>query len=136
MNGVLKKAKTSQDGLSLTDKRSGEWIRVRPEHQLNGEADHLAALAFYKDGAVGFTPLTHNHMFVDDAAACSTLDCALRLFRSGIDFHQWHYREMKNLGGSRGQDLFRRMWDMQGNLVASMSQQNILRPKKTVKQKL
>ena len=137
LNGVVKKARTSQDGRSLTDKRSWDWIRVRQEHQLKGEADHLAALAFYMDGALSFTPLTHNHMFLDDAAACSTLECAFRIFRSGIDFHEWHFRETKTLVGAEGRTFSEgRLWDMQGNLVASMSQQSILRPKKGVKQKL
>lgn len=139
LSGMLKRTETSQDHLPITSKRSADWVRVKPEHKLNGSADQLAAVAFLMDGGLSFLPLAHNHMFLDDAAACSTLDSALRIFRNGdhINFSEWHLRETKTVVAAEGRTFSdAHLWDQQGNMVASMSQQNILRPKQIKNGKL
>ncbi|TPX16008.1 uncharacterized protein E0L32_000342 [Thyridium curvatum] len=129
--GVLKSAPTTQDGLRPTEKVSAEWQRAR--EALASEAENMAALAFLMDAAISFVPLTHGNMWFDDAAACSSLDFALRVFAPGVDMRRWTLRERgvsrAGMGRSYGEAL---LWDDKGNLLASMTQQSILRLKKGV----
>ena len=53
----------------------------------------MESLGFIVDGMLSFLPLTHNHLFFDDAAACSSLDFALRNFSPSIKMNDWHLRE-------------------------------------------
>ncbi|KAK0618797.1 hypothetical protein DIS24_g11507 [Lasiodiplodia hormozganensis] len=125
--GVAKKAATPQDGDALTSKTSGDWFRCR--HPLGQQQDHYAALGFILDGALSFMPLTHSDMFLDDAGACSSLDFALRFFTNSLNLDQWHLREIKTVTGGEGRTYTEaRLWDEEGNMVANMTQQSILRP--------
>ncbi|KAA8902539.1 hypothetical protein TRICI_005900 [Trichomonascus ciferrii] len=124
LNGLVKDAKTPQDGLALTSKTSADWFRCR--HSIRGE---YAALSFVLDGYLSFLPLAHSNMFLNDAAACSSLDFALRFFTTDIDPTQWYMREMKTIASGNGRTYSEtRLWDKQGNMVADMTQQSILRP--------
>ena len=81
------------------------------------------------DGALSFLPLAHNAMFLDDAGACSSLEFAFRLFDTDLDLTRWHLREMKTVTGGNGRTYSEsRLWDSEGNMVANMTQQSILRP--------
>lgn len=132
LNGLAKKAKTPHDGNPLTSKTSADWFRSR--HSMK---DNYAGLGFVMDGALSFIPLAHNNMFLDDAAACSSLDFALRFFTTDIDMSRWHMREMKTIAAGNGRTYSEsRLWDQQGNMVAVMSQQSILRPVPDEKSKL
>jgi acyl-CoA thioesterase II len=132
---MLSDMATTQDHLSLPEKTSGDWTRCR--HQLTTEGEHIAALAFYMDGALSFLPLTHNHMSLSSARTCSSLDFALRIMSNKIDFNQWHLREMKTIHGGEGRTYTEgRLWDKEGHLVASMTQQSILRPHRQWKENL
>jgi len=65
------------------------------------------------------------------------LDFALRVFSNDVDFSAWHFKEMKTSVGAEGRTYSEaRMWDENGSMVASMTQQSILRPRpaKAVKQ--
>ncbi|KAF9878049.1 acylthioesterase ii [Colletotrichum karsti] len=129
--GVAKKAKTPQDDQPLTSKTSADWFRSR--HPMEKLQDRFAALGFVLDGALSFIPLTHSQLFLDDAAACSSLDFALRFFTGDVDLDQWHLRELKTIAGSDGRTYTEaRLWDRNGNMVANMTQQSIMRPPKTV----
>lgn len=124
LNGLAKTAKTPQDGSSLTSKTSADWFRC-----LHSIRDNYAGLGFVLDGALSFIPLTHNNMFLDDASACSSLDFSLRFFTTDIDMSRWHMREMKTIAAGNGRTYSEsRLWDQQGNMVANMTQQSILRP--------
>ena len=113
----------------MTDKTSAEWIRVR--HPVNSPQDRFACLAFVMDGALAFIPLTHSNMFLDDAAATSSLDFALRFFTGEVEPSKWHLRELKSVVGGDGRTYNEaRIWGEEGNMVASMTQQCILRPHK------
>ncbi|KAK1764294.1 acylthioesterase ii [Phialemonium atrogriseum] len=132
LGGLAKGVRTDQDDLPITSKTSADWFRCR--HRLDRREDHHAGLAFVMDGALSFMPLTHSGMFVDDVAACSSLDFALRFFTGDVDLNNWHLRELKTVAGGEGRTYTEsRLWDQSGTLVASMTQQSILRPKRTAK---
>ncbi|TDZ73338.1 hypothetical protein CTRI78_v001248 [Colletotrichum trifolii] len=125
--GLAKKAKTPQEDLPITSKTSAEWFRSR--HPIDRPQDRFAGLGFVMDGAIAFIPLTHNRMFLDDSSACSSLDIALRFFTGDLDLDKWHLREWKTSSGSDGRTYSEaRLWDDAGNMVASMTQQSIMRP--------
>jgi acyl-CoA thioesterase len=80
------------------------------------------------DSAVSFTPLALSGMYLDDAAACSSLDFSLRIFSNRIAMEDWHLREWRTHASGEGRTFSEsRVWDERGGLVASMSQQSILR---------
>jgi len=130
--GMAKEVQTTQDHWPLTSKTSAEWTRA--SHPLKTEAAHIAGLSFYMDGALSFIPLSHSHLFLQDAGACSSLDFSLRILSNKINLNEWHLKEMKTIHGGEGRTYSEaRIWDLQGNMVASMTQQNILRPKQPPK---
>ncbi|KAK4086698.1 hypothetical protein ACCO45_010073 [Purpureocillium lilacinum] len=127
LNGLAKGTKTPQDGMDLTSKTSADWFRC--SHPLEMRCSHYAGLGFIMDGALSFLPLAHNAMFLDDAGACSSLEFAFRLFDTDLDLTRWHLREMKTVTGGNGRTYSEsRLWDSEGNMVANMTQQSILRP--------
>lgn len=76
-----------------------------------------------------FIPLIHDHKFLDDAGACSSLDFALRIFTDRLDLTKWHVKERKTIAGQGGRTYSEaRLYDEAGNLVAIESQQSIMRP--------
>ncbi|KAK8111582.1 uncharacterized protein PG998_008039 [Apiospora kogelbergensis] len=129
LNGLLRARPTTQDALPLTDRTSAEWLRNK-EPDLASPADQAAALAFCLDGGLSFLPLSLDHGWLEDVSACSSLDFALRLMEPRPDFNRWHLRERKTIAGGAGRTYSEgRMWDEEGNLIAIMSQQSIMRPK-------
>lgn len=140
MAGMCKERVTSQDRLALTEKTSGEWLRVKSSAMDVGEgaeemgpAEQHAAMGFVQDGALSFVPLSHEHLFLDDAGACSSLDFGLRFFAGGggLNMRDWHLREMRTVVGAEGRTYTEsRMWDERGSMVSSMTQQSIMRVKK------
>ncbi|KAI5926222.1 thioesterase-like superfamily-domain-containing protein [Camillea tinctor] len=129
LSGSAKDAVTSQDVLPLTSKTSAEWQRAITK--LETPQEHYTVLAFLMDGGLSLLPLTHNHLWFDDVAACSSLDFALRIFTPDVDMNSWHIKERVTSRGGTGRTYSEgRLWDEKGNLVASMTQQSIMRPKK------
>jgi acyl-CoA thioesterase II len=127
--GLAKTLPTTQDDLPLTSRSTADWFRCRDPKSTS--ADDMVNLAFLIDGAIAFLPLSFNHMWFDDVAACSSLEFALRVFRSGddVDLGQWHLRELSTKVGSEGRAYGESwVWDEAGRAVACMSQQSILRP--------
>jgi acyl-CoA thioesterase II len=134
LQGMAKHLPTTQDHLPLTAKTSAEYVRSKSK--LATEADQISALAFYMDGGLSFIPLSHNHMFLQDAGACSSLDFALRIFSNKVNLNEWHFKEMKTHNGAEGRTYSEgQLWDEKGNMIASMTQQSVMRPpvKKPVK---
>jgi acyl-CoA thioesterase II len=127
--GGAKHIETTQDHLPITNKVSAEWQRAtQPLPDQNVQA---AALAFLMDGALTFLPLIHDHRFLEDAGACSTLDFALRIFVPIININQWHLKERKTITADAGRTYSEsRLWNQSGTMVASMTQQCVLRPKR------
>ncbi|KAH8705862.1 acyl-CoA thioesterase II [Talaromyces proteolyticus] len=125
--GIGKDIQTTQDHLPITEKTSSQWFQ--PRQPVNEESDHVAGLAFMLDGALSFLPLIHNHMFLNDVSACSSLDFAFRIFSPNVNLNNWHLRENVTHVGAHGRTYSEsRVWDESGNMVASMTQQSILRP--------
>lgn len=126
--GGAKHIQTTQDHLPITSKTSAEWQRAA--HPLANRDEQAAALSFLMDGGLSFLPLIHDHRFLDDAGACSSLDFALRIFVPTIDIIQWHLKERKTIAADVGRTYSEsRLWNQSGSMVASMTQQCILRPK-------
>lgn len=124
--GLAKTVKTTQDELSPVAKSSADWIRVK--HALRTEGEQMAGLGFIMDGVLSFLPLAHNHLFFEDVEACSSLDFALRIFSPLPKMEGWHLREAINRHAGYGRTYSEsKLWDEQGNMVACMSQQSILR---------
>ncbi|KAL3462208.1 acyl-CoA thioesterase II [Aspergillus heterothallicus] len=129
LTGMAKREATTQDSLHITAKTTADWIRCRAP--LEGESDQYAGLAFILDAYLSFLAGVHSRLFLDDAAACASLDFAMRVFGTGWDLNQWNLREMKTVAGGEGRTYSEaRLWDCEGRLVANMTQQSILRPKK------
>jgi acyl-CoA thioesterase II len=126
--GIAKDLPTTQDHIPFVQKTSADWVRAKAP--LNTEGDHVAGLMWWMDGAISFIPLSHNHMFLEDAGACSSLDFSLRIFSNKVDLSKWHFKEMTTVHGGEGRTYSEaRAWDLEGNMVACMTQQSILRPK-------
>ncbi|KAJ5217906.1 uncharacterized protein N7498_000005 [Penicillium cinerascens] len=124
--GVTKNVLLDQDHLHPTQRTSGDWVRVK--HPLGTEGERLASLAFIMDGILSFLPLCHNHLFFEDVGACSSLDFALRVFVPLPQLNEWHLREAINHHAGSGRSYSgSNLWDEEGNLIASMTQQCILR---------
>ncbi|KAJ9366030.1 hypothetical protein DTO280E4_326 [Paecilomyces variotii] len=124
--GIFKDARTNQEKLPPTEKSSADWVRV--EQPLQTEGEQMASLGFIMDGMLSLLPLIHNHLFYDDVSACSSLDFALRIFSTRINVNDWHLREAIGHHAGHGRSYSEsRIWDEKGNMIASMTQQSILR---------
>lgn len=127
--GMAKAVMTTQEDRHLTEKSTTDWHRCRSK--LDKPVEHIAGIAFIMDAAMAFIGLTHSHKFIDDAAACSTLDFSLRILTADVDLNEWHLREVKTHGAAEGRTYSEgQMWTAGGKLVASMTQTSILRPHK------
>ena len=130
--GALGDCKTAQNDLAIVEKTSGDWVRMYQAIPTPGE--RMAAAAFILDGGLAFVPLTHSNMWLGDAAACSTLDFALRVFVPDIDLSSWHLRERQTIAAGSGRTYTEgRLWREDGTMVASITQQSILRAKQPSK---
>ena len=127
--GFAKHVQTTQESCSLPEKRSADWLRHC--QRLNTPAEQAAAVLFMMDGGSSFIPLTHNHLFLDDTSACSTLEFAFRVFVDKIDMNEnWHLREIGTVNGGAGRTYSEsRIWDQNMTMVANMTSQSILRAK-------
>ncbi|CAG9945560.1 unnamed protein product [Clonostachys rosea f. rosea IK726] len=127
--GAAKGNVTTQDSLPITSKKSAEWQRSHVP--VTTPAQNAAVLSFFMDGALSFLPLSHSHMGLEDAGACSSLDFALRIFVTEVKMDRWHLRERITSRGGNGRTYSEgRLYDESGVLVASMTQQSIMRPLK------
>ena len=125
LSGLAKHLAHSQDTIPLPQRTTADWFRS--SSPLTTRVDHLAALTFYTDGALSFCPLSFSHQYLDDSAACSSLDFALRFF-GDVDMNAWQLREISTHVGSGGRTFSECwVWDEQGRAVACMSQQSIMR---------
>lgn len=134
LGGMLKDHPTDQDGLHVADRASGDWTKLRVPLKSYGEK--TASLAFLMDSGLAFAALGHNHLWFTDCGPCLTIDFALRLFVPEVNPSNWHLRETKTIAAGHGRTYSEsRLWDEQGTLVVSMTQQCILRLKPETKVK-
>ncbi len=113
----------------IPDIISAENFRINGP--LPTEADQIAALAFYMDRGLAYIPANHAGRSLFDASACATLDFALRLATHRFDLGDWHNSEKRTCraGGARAFSEGR-VFGGDGRLLASMTQETILRPKR------
>lgn len=124
----MTKSGTDQDHLPLTSKTWADWTRLH--HPTPVLSDKFAALGFLMDEALSFLPLTLSNRPLYDAGACSSLDFAIRFFTSDFDLNKWNFREMNSVAGRDGRTYSEaRYWDSEGNMIANMTQQSIMRPR-------
>jgi acyl-CoA thioesterase len=144
LTGVMKHLPTTQDSLPVYEKAHADWFRAR--HALPSYTDRITCLAFLMDAAISFAPLSFSGMFLEDCAACSSLDFALRVFGDGggggggdgdgqrgylMMDEDWFLKEITTSVGAGGRTYSEaRLFDGVGGCVASLSQVSILRPYK------
>lgn len=138
---------TSQDSLPFQDRRSFDWMHIRePLPPIDGSRGpavcealhmlpispavaHLATLAFAMDGAIAFAPLSFVKQSLFDAEAASTLEFALRFHTDILDVNQWLLREIIPVhGGWQRHYGESRVYDTEGNHLATCTQQCVMRP--------
>lgn len=116
------------DGEDVSNVISAE--RFRLHGALQSEADRIAALAFYMDRGLAYIPANHSGYNLSQASACATLDFALRVLTHEIDWRNWHISERQTFGAGNARALSEgRVFNGGGQLLASMTQNSILRPK-------
>ncbi|KAE8131088.1 thioesterase-like superfamily-domain-containing protein [Aspergillus pseudotamarii] len=104
--------------------------RFRAQTPLRSEAEQISALAFYMDKGLAYIPANHSGYPLTEASACASLDFSLRLFTHEIDLRRWHLSEATtSVAGNARAFSEGRVWDENGRLLASMTQQTLLRPK-------
>ncbi|KAF7560226.1 hypothetical protein G7046_g3936 [Stylonectria norvegica] len=129
LSGAAKNTVTTQDHRHITAKETADWQKTKAA--LISRSENFAVLAFVMDGGLSFLPLSHGHLWFDDVAACSTLDFSLRIFTADVKMDEWKLKEKTTSRGGAGRTYTEgRLWDERGHLVASMTQQSIMRPKK------
>lgn len=131
LSGFAKHLDTTQDDRHITEKSSGEWLRLR--RPVNGRAGNAAALAFDTDSGLGPLPLVFNHqnLFDTNVGACATLEFSLRIMVPDIQLHKWHLKEKRTIAAAAGRTYSEsRLWDEDGNMVAMNTQTCILRERK------
>lgn len=136
LTGFAKKGSpTTQDHLSLPSKTSSDYFRSR--HSLRCPAEHVSALAFIMDMGTSLLPVVHDGLSLDEVAAQSSLDFALRIFKNDLDLNAWNLRELSTITGGNGRAYTEaQVWDSKGLMVCNMTQQSILRPKNPTTAKL
>lgn len=96
---------------------------------LQNEAEHMSALSFYMDRGLAHIPAKHSGYEIFEASACASLDFSLRFFTHEVNLHDWHIMELKALVAENARAFGEgRVWDDKGRLLASMTQQTLLRP--------
>ncbi|KAL4894831.1 thioesterase-like superfamily-domain-containing protein [Aspergillus ambiguus] len=113
---------------AVPGKITRERFRVRAP--LDREEEQIAAMAFHLDTGLAYIPALHSEYSLLQASACATLDFSLRVFAHDVSLNEWHTTEQKTVvaGNARAYNEGR-MWDGNGRLLASMTQQTILRPR-------
>ena len=123
---------TDQDALPISERVSAEWYRVPSgagQRVPETHGEQCAVLSFLMDGGLAFAALTHDHLGFEDSGAASSLDFALRIMTPDVDMTKWHVRERQvHAAGAARTYAEGRLFDEQGRLVASMTQQGIMRP--------
>lgn len=143
LTGIIGKSDTAQQKAipDLTKRRNMDYFRsketlepIKEEREgalpMMMSALQASFAGFMLDGALSFYPLTQSGLRLTDAGACSTLDFALRFHDDEFDLQEYHLREMRTYCADRNRTFNEALlWNKDGKLIASMSQQCVLRAK-------
>ncbi|KDN37809.1 hypothetical protein K437DRAFT_259646 [Tilletiaria anomala UBC 951] len=145
--GIQYKSATSQDGRELAEKLSSDWFKATsnlprlveqadPSENLTLRALTAALTVFYLDNSMAFLPLTHSEGYwFPHVSACSSLDFVARWHTDSFDAAQWHLRELRALHGAHGRTFNEaRIFDRQGELVLTSSQQAVMRASQAIQE--
>ena len=139
--GLAPQVSSGQDGEPFTRRTNSYWGKLRwppitstssvqPSQSpaVHIEGLHEAAVAFFMDAVLGWIPLSFASRSIADVSACASLDISLRFLRPP-DFNGWMLMEQTTEAGTGGRTFsMGKLWDMQGRLVADMTQVHIMRP--------
>ncbi|KAH8901487.1 Thioesterase/thiol ester dehydrase-isomerase [Thozetella sp. PMI_491] len=135
LHGLLNPKTTSQDHVPTGSKTSAEWARLM--QPLETQAQHMSALAFVMDSGLSTLPMIHADVSLEEVAWTASLDFAFRLMQPVVDVTKWHLSERVTSSAAGGLTYAEgRLWDAQGKLVASMTQQSIFKKWKPAKSSL
>jgi acyl-CoA thioesterase len=126
LNGLLNPYITTQDHLSISSRTSTEWVKAK--EPIGSQWEQVSALAFGLDGGISTLPLVHGDVLLEDVTMAASLDFALRVMQPVVDLTKWHLQTRSTTSGA-GDIAYGEatLWDDQGIMVASMSQQSIFR---------
>ncbi|KAL2840408.1 thioesterase-like superfamily-domain-containing protein [Aspergillus pseudoustus] len=117
-------------GKGVAEIVTGERFRIHMRGQLQREADRIAALAFYMDRGLAYIPANHSGYSLTQASACATLDFVLRLLTPRVNLRDWHVSERQACAAGNARAVSEgRVFNGDGQLLASMTQTTILRAK-------
>jgi acyl-CoA thioesterase II len=144
MLGIDAKSDTHQQQANpdVTQRRNADYLRAREilvpiiattdSLAMSSYAIQASFIGFMLDAALAFYPLSQQGLRLIDAGACSTLDFALRFHEDEYDLQEYHLREMRSYCANRDRTFSEALlWDKEGKLIASMSQQCVLRSKQS-----
>jgi len=131
MIGILKKVQTPQEHLEITEKTGAAWYKSKEKISNAPEKRyiHYAMVGYILDGGLSFMPATFQHLFMDDFEAMSTLDVALRFHTADFDMNDWVLQELNTERAADGRTFSTGRLYQNDKLVASMTQQSIVRKK-------
>ena len=90
---------------------------------------HAALCVFALDGVLAFAPVSINNRMMFETSNASSLDFAVRFHSDVVDMSKWHLREVRTLAGGWSRTFSEALlWDEDGRLIASTTQQCILHP--------
>ncbi|WFD45072.1 hypothetical protein MPSI1_003749 [Malassezia psittaci] len=143
----FKDGPTTQDHLPIAQRRVYDWFRLfqqlppangdnqltagGPDGQLpqTSVMAHLCAIAFALDGLLAFAPISMAKNSLMNVAAASSLDFAQRYHTDVLDANQWLLREVQTIhAGWQRTYTQANLFDQHGELVATCTQQSVLRP--------
>lgn len=132
--------KLPQDELPITERRSTNWVRSRIDLSSKGpevegtisaspRSANTALMVWILDGALSSIALTFERRRLDDIAAAASLDFAIRFTHDRPNMNRWNLHEIATIAGGWGRTFSQgNVYNESGSLVATMSQQNIMRP--------
>ncbi|KAE8217771.1 hypothetical protein CF319_g8212 [Tilletia indica] len=139
---------SSQSHVPVTDRVMSDWFRFMPDFSDEGVAKisaerpdcvpfrpstvHTTLFAFILDQLVPITPVVVTQTPRSAAAPDVSLDFSIRFHREdGLDVNQWTLRHFKALTAAAGRSFSQiTLWNEEGQILATMSQQGHLVPRK------
>ncbi|KAE8222613.1 hypothetical protein CF319_g4228 [Tilletia indica] len=139
---------STQSHLPVTDRVMSDWFRFVPDFSDGGLAKisaerpdcvpfrpstvHTTLFAFILDNLVPITPVVVTQTPLNAIAPDVSLDFSIRFHREdGLDVNQWTLRHFKALTAAAGRSFSQiTLWNEEGQILATMSQQGHLVPRK------